>query len=195
MASQNIPEIQISKIKKNKDKLISLPGTHGKVKKFNKKLHDKYDITARQIVKNMLGAAIKDNDDVYGEDMIFTIEDFPFRYLEVQVCAKWKNDYPFDRPFVYSRKMKFSQETLFITFNSIMSKAILFSRRRLIEKPERLQKYARETVNFVEWRHAIKITTDQLTPRIIREYSGEFVDSDDDTDPKRELSEDSTEFQ
>jgi hypothetical protein len=45
----------------------------GKIKKFDENLYNKYDIPARELLKEKLGDKIKDNPDIYAEDML--IED------------------------------------------------------------------------------------------------------------------------
>lgn len=162
-------------IKKNKYKkatLTKIPGITGKVKRFDKKLHDNYDVTARQMIKNVLGDLVKDNDDIYGEDMIFTKKDFPYKYLEIQVLSSWEDIFPYLYPFVYARKMRFSKSTLFITFNKYYSDVIIFGRKSISETPSRLKKYDRECIHYIEWRRTMRTTTDLLNEELIKEYAG-----------------------
>lgn len=172
--------IEIKKNKYKKAKLTKIDGVVGSVKKFDEKLHTKYDIEARNILKNILGNEIKDNPDIYGEDMIFTREKFPFKYLEVQVLSKWDDKFfPYDYPFVYARKMRFSTETLFITFNKLLSEAIIFSRKNISNIPSKLKKYDREYVNYVPWNKALKLKSHELTIQLILSYCGiEIFDED-----------------
>src|SRR5947209_7602699 len=78
----------------------------GKIKKFDQKLFDKYDIPARTIVKEKLGALVYDNPDIYGQDLVLNDKECKYKYIELQVCASWitDDDYPFKKPFVYERK-------------------------------------------------------------------------------------------
>lgn len=171
----------IPKPKQKKEKMRIISGIPGKVAKFDQKKFDKYDVEGRIMIKNILKDNIKDNENIYGEDMIFTIEDFPYKFLEIQVMSYWDNDiFPYKYPFVYARKMRFSEETLFVTFNKHLSQIILFDRKSISEHPSRLKKYDREFVNYVHWRKTMRITTDKLTPKLIKMYSGEYIDSSDE---------------
>ena len=167
----------ITKPKHKKTGLIKINGISGNVKKFDKKLYDKYDIDARSVIKNMLGDAIKDNENQYAEDMVFTLKPFPYKYLEVQVLSKWEGEvFPYICPFVYARKMRFSEKTLFVTFNKFLSEMVIFSRERISDIPSRLKKYDREMVHYISWMKCIKIKTSEFNARLIREYSGELID-------------------
>jgi hypothetical protein len=168
----------IPKDKIKKREYRNIDGITGKVTKFDQKLFDKYDVRARVITKNVLKDAVKDNEDEYGEDMIFTIKKFPYKYLELQVCALWENDYPFEYPFIYARKMRFSKKTLFLTFNRYFTQVIIFGRDSVSETQSRLKKYDREHVHFVPWGKIMKMNTSCLTVNSIRRYSGEFIESD-----------------
>lgn len=166
--------IEKDKIKKRQYKKIN--GISGNVAVFDQKAHDKYDIKARQFIKDILGDAVIDNPNIYGEDMVFTLKKFPYKYLELQVCAMWEYEYPFKSPFVYARKMKFSKKTLFITFNKFYSQILIFERGGICETPGRLKKYDREHVNFVPWNKVVKMPTSSLSINEIRIYAGEIVD-------------------
>lgn len=162
-----------------KGKLKTMHGVSGKVAQFSKKLFDKYDIEARETLKNVLGDAIRDNEDKYGEDMIFNIKPFPYKYLEVQVYSKWDaSDFPYTFPFVYARKMRFSKKTLFVTFNKFFTEMVIFGREAISNTPSKLKKYDRENVHFVSWGKVMRFTTDKLTPKLIKTYAGEFSDTE-----------------
>ena len=170
---------QLKQTKYKKEKLMKRGGVAGKVKRFDKKLHSKYDIDARQMLKNVLGDAIIDNEDIYGEDMIFTANPFPYKYLEVQVLSTWStSQFPYSFPFVYARKMLFSKDTLFVTFNKFLTEAIVFGRTSLDEKPSRLKKYDRECVHYVSWHKALRVNTSDLTISNIKLYSGDFSEEE-----------------
>lgn len=173
--------LPILKPKQKKKELINLNNVVGKVKKFDENLHSKYDIEGREMIMRVLGNAVVENPDKYGEDMIFTLKPFPYKYLEIQVCSKWDSDvFPYTYPFVYARKMRFSDRTLFLTFNKYLSEVIIFAKKYVLEKPCRLKKYDREFVHYVTWGKSMRVMTYQLTTKLIREYSGEFVDSEED---------------
>jgi len=152
-------------------------GIAGNIKKFNKKLYDKYDLCARNIIKNRFPDNVKDNEDIYGEDLMFHSPPIPYKYIEVQVCAKWTSDkYPFLYPFVYARKMRFSQDTLFVTFNQNLTKVIIFGRKSIDNTPTRLKKYDREMVHYVSWMRAMMLDTENFTIDTIKSYVGLNID-------------------
>lgn len=188
--------ISIKKNKYKKAKLTKIDGIAGSVKKFDKKLHSKYDIEAREILKNILGVDIQDNEDIYGEDMIFTVQNnphptkkFPFKYLEVQVFSQWSEDkFPYLYPFVYARKMRFSCSTLFVTFNKFLSDLIIFSRNSIEEKPSKLKKYDRECVHYVRWNRAMRLKSNELTLSNIWLYSGEDLEDLEDMEDNKPIN-------
>lgn len=155
-----------------------IEGITGKVTQFDQKLFDKYDVGARNVIKHVFGDYVKDNEDQYGEDMIFTSKKFPYKYLELQVCAYWENEYPYEMPFIYARKMRFNKKTLFLTFNKYFTQCIIFGREYVSDKLSRLKKYDREHVHFVHWCKCMKLSTVDLTLNAIRRYSGEYIDSE-----------------
>ena len=171
--------IENKKHHKTKQEFKKISGITGKVKKFNQEKCDKYDVKARNIIKNIFGDLIKDNEDIYGEDMIFTQKNFPYKYLELQVCSYWEDTFPYEYPFVYARKMKFSKKTLFLTFNKYYTKCIIFGREHVSENSGRLKKYDRECVNFVQWGKTMEIITADLSLNSIRRYSGEYIESEE----------------
>jgi hypothetical protein len=164
------------KPKEKKQSYRTIKGVPGKVTTFDKKLHEKYDIPAREALINILGDLVKENEDIYGEDLIFTKENFPYKYLEVQVFSKWETEkFPYCYPFVYSRKMRFSDDTLFITFNKHYTEFIMFDKLSIDKKETRFKKYSREYINLVSWYRAFRSNTSDLTEDNIRLYSGEII--------------------
>ena len=156
-----------------KEKLINLPGVAGKVKKFDSKLHQKYDERAREIIKYRFPDHATDNPNIYGEDLIFNHDILPYKFIEVQVCSTWDDDrYPYPYPFVYARKMRFSNDTLFVTFDRTYTKVIIFSKKVIDEKPVRLKKYDREMVHMVSWGRALKMDTADFTLENLMGYAG-----------------------
>lgn len=154
----------MKKPKQEKSKFVKLSNTEGKVKKFSKKLCDKYDIEARELVKYILKDNIKDNPNIYGEDMIFTQDKFPFKYLELQVCSSWDGKiFPYLFPFIYSRKMKFSDNTLIIIFNRLLTEIIMFNKKDVQKVPSRLKKYDRELIHYVGWGCTVRMNTCDLS--------------------------------
>lgn len=144
----------------------------GKIKKFDKELHEKYDIPARDKVKELLGDYICDNPDTYGEDMILNIPESNYKYLELQVCASWtENRFPFPKPYIYERKMKFSNKCLFLLFNKNLTKGLLFSRDTIVGKPKRFKKYSREFIYDIQWSKVIQVSMDDFDKDTILLYN------------------------
>jgi hypothetical protein len=143
----------------------------GKNKKFDQRLYDKYDQPAREIVKRQLGDVIKDNQDIYGEDLVIDDTKCKYKYIELQVCTNWiGGDYPYELPFVYERKGHFSKNTLFIILNYNMAIGLLFDKGSLNSEPVRLKPYSRTYVYQVPWRKVIKFQMDHLNMDLINMY-------------------------
>ncbi len=137
---------------------------NGKIKKFDEKLYTKYDIPARELVKEKFGDLIEDNPDIYAEDMIFKDPKCKFKYLELQVCATWTQEkYPYELPFVYERKGHMDEDTLFMLFNQSLSRVMVFSIKGLKEKPKRLKKYSRYWIYEVPWSCVMQTYTHLLS--------------------------------
>jgi hypothetical protein len=151
----------INNIKKRKyTRDNTLVGAHSK---FNKKLHEKYDIPARNKLKRILGDFLIDNPDDYQQDMIIVSDICKYKFLEIQVCATWVNeDYPFDKLFVYERKGKYNNDTLFITMNKFLTRGIIFDRSSFIPTPRRLCRYSREFVYDIPWHLSMNVLIDHL---------------------------------
>lgn len=145
----------------------------GKIKKFDENLYNKYDIPARNIVKNILGENVDDNPDIYNEDMILKIDKCKYKYLELQVCCNWKenNKYPYTKPFVYARKSKFSDDTMFLILNKEMTSGLLFDRKSLLTKPRRLKKYSRYFVYETPWHRVMQVNLEDLSCETFNLYS------------------------
>jgi len=155
-----------NKSNKSKEKPV------GKIKKFDPILYEKYDIPARNIVKEKLGTHVQDNPDIYEQDMILDIPGCKYKYLELQVCTKWVGDkYPYDKPFVYARKKLFSEDTLFLIFDKHMTCGLLFDKKSLLPKPRRLKKYSRSFVFEVPWHRVLSIDLDEFDIEVIKVYN------------------------
>jgi hypothetical protein len=153
-------------ITKNNNKFI------GKIKKFNQKLYDKYDTPARAIVKEILGDNVEDNPDIYNEDMILKIDNCKYKYLELQVCVNWIDEkYPYSKPFVYARKSKFSEDTLFLILNKAMTHGLIFDRKSLLDIPRRLKLYSRYFVYEVPWYRVMRINLEVMSIETFQLYA------------------------
>jgi hypothetical protein len=161
---------KIKKFKK-KEKMRTIAGVPGKVAKFSQKMHDKYDIEGRNMVKKCLKDDVIDNPDIYGVDMILTKPDLPYKFIEVQVYANWQTDtFPYFKPYIYARKLKYGNDTLFVAYNRYFTKVLIFGRRKIIDKPERLKKYDREFVYYVNWNNVMELNADDLSIENIELY-------------------------
>ena len=153
-------------------KWTKIDNVKGFVKRYDENLKKKYDDPLREILKNRLGDFIEDNPDQYQQDFIITCDKCAFKYLEVQVCVNWINDYPYDKLFLYSRKLKYNDDTLFITFSRSLEEGYLFKMRDILKnKPRRLKKYSREFVYDVPWHKTIKIATKYLDKDLFLEIA------------------------
>jgi len=135
----------------------------GQIKKFDQKLYDRYDIPARDILKEKLGDKIIDNPDIYAEDMIINDPECKYKFLEIQVCAEWRDKYPHNEPFVYERKGHFNDLTLFILFNREMTEGYFFDKLSLNKEPIRRKKYSRYFIYTVPWTRVCRFITKDLT--------------------------------
>lgn len=143
----------------------------GKIKKFSSILYQKYDIPARNKVKEKLSDCVQDNPNIYEQDMILNIPEYKYKYLELQVCTKWINDkYPYDKPFVYARKKLFSEDTLFLIFDKHITMALLFDQKSLLPEPRRLKKYSRYFIYEVPWHRILTINLDDLNIETLKLY-------------------------
>lgn len=178
MSDKNIIDLfnktKISAKKYKSTGYIELEGINGKCRKFNKDLFEKYDVSARKIVFEKLGnIIIKDNPNKYGEDLCVITKDIPYKYIEIQVYASWKEEkFPHKKPYIHARKTRFSNKTLFICFSNDFTQVILFSKYYVHDTPSRLKKYDRELVHFIEWKNVYLIPTEKLSIKEIKKMSG-----------------------
>lgn len=142
----------------------------GKIKKFDQKLYDLYDVPSREILKEKLGSCVSDNPDIYAEDMILNLENCKYKFIELQVCATWLNLYPHQQLYVYERKAKFSENTLFILFDKHFKKGYLFDRSSLIDKPERIKKYSKTFIYYIKWYKTLFFKIEDLNCDLIKKY-------------------------
>ena len=116
----------------------------GKYKKFDQQLHDKYDIPARNKLKDVLGDIVLDNENIYEQDLKIDLDLCKYKYLEVQVCAEWIEEFPRKKPYVFVRKARYGLDTIFITMSRDLERCILFTRNSFKnEKPVRYKKYSK----------------------------------------------------
>lgn len=143
----------------------------GHIKKFDQKLCDKYDIPARNKIKEILGEYIIDNPDLYGADMILNIPECRYKYIELQVCTTWIGEkFPHQLPFIYERKIKYENDTLFLVFDKNLKKGLLFSRKYVTDKKKRLKKYSREFIYEVRWNYVMPIYMETFDKNELLKY-------------------------
>jgi hypothetical protein len=145
----------------------------GKRRIFDEKLHEKYDVPAREKVKAVLCDFVIDNPDIYQQDLVIIDPEYTkYKYIELQVFTYWNSDeVPNDGVFVYERKAKYDVDTLFITLNKKMTKCLIFDAKSFkFSQPRRLKKYSREFVYDVPGYRIVPIALDKLSPKFIKTF-------------------------
>lgn len=149
-------------------------GMKGEIKIFDQELSDRFDKRSRMLIKSKLGPTVKDNPNKYAEDMLVMTDMIPYKYIELQVYGKWIDEqFPYESPFIYERKMKFDQSTLFICFNASFDRIIIFERKAVNPKLHcLLSKFTKikEYINYVPWSKTITLDTNKLSTTIIKNY-------------------------
>ena len=166
--------IDIIPIKKSNKKYKNDKNLVGKRRIFDEKLHEKYDVPAREKIKCALCDFVIDNPDIYQQDLIIVDPEYTkYKYIELQVFTYWNtnNNMPKDGVFVYERKAKYDTDTLFITLNKDMTKCLIFDAQSFkFTKPRRLKKYSREFVYDVPGYRIVPISLDKLCPKFIKMF-------------------------
>lgn len=144
----------------------------GKHKAFSNKLCDKYDIPARDKIKEVLGDFVKDNPDTYKQDLVITDKNFKYKYIELQVCTNWINDkFPYDNVYIYERKNVYGKDTLFMTLDKHMTEGYIFDAESYDHtKPRRFKKWSREFVYDIPWHRVMHFMVDKITPEDLALY-------------------------
>jgi hypothetical protein len=158
--------------KKTTKQYINDPKLVGKRRVFNKKLLEIFDIPARNIIKAKLENFVDDNPNELEQDLIITEKTFKYKFIEIQVVSQWiEKKYPYENLYLYERKAKYGNDTLFITLNRQMTIACIFDRQSINnKKPRRLCKYSKEFVYDVPWHRVITIDIDALNIDLIKCY-------------------------
>ena len=137
----------------------------GRRKKFSKKLCRFYDLPAREKLKYILGPLIQDHPDTCKQDFKLKIPGCKYKFLEVQVCAAWKDlKYPHPSLFLYERKGRYGPNTLFLTLSSNLLHGYLFSLpedKKTLELVRRAKR-SREFVYLIPWQRALEVHTNYL---------------------------------
>jgi hypothetical protein len=141
----------------------------GKHKAFNIEQFEKYDPPAREKIKQALGDFIEDNPDIYKQDFVVKDPEFKYKYIEIQVCAGWIDEYPHDKVYIYERKYQYEDDTLFITLNKTLTKGFIFDKSGFKNtKPRRIKKYSREFVYDIPWNKIMPINLAEFDVDIIK---------------------------
>lgn len=150
------------------------PNLVGKRRRFDENMFLKYDIPAREKIKEKLNDFVVDNPDIYQQDLIIKDDSnqCKYKYIEIQVCANWFYEkYPFPKVFVYERKGKYDLDTLFITLNKSLTRGYIFDAKSFKDsKPRRLKKYCREFVYDIPWNRIMPFHIDCLDKETILNY-------------------------
>lgn len=135
---------------------------YGVHKYFDQNLFDKYDIPARKKVMELLGDLLTENPQVYEQDFIIN-NGTKYKYLELQVCSTWeKEEYPHKNIFIYERKAKYNEDTLFLVLNYNYTVGYFFNIKDIKKtKPKRLRKYSREFVYNISWNNAVRVNMNE----------------------------------
>lgn len=144
----------------------------GKHKKFDKILYEKYDLPAREKIKQILGPFIHDNPNLYEQDFIINSEKCKYKYLEIQVCTNWVNEkYPYKNLYIYETKARFDDNTLFLTFNKFLTRGYIFDAISFKDsKPHRIKKYSRYFVYYIPWNKVLQVYIDNLDKETFEMY-------------------------
>jgi hypothetical protein len=145
----------------------------GKRSVFCQQQFDKYDIPAREKIKNALCDFVLDNPDIYQQDLLITDTEYTkYKFIEIQVFTYWNdNTIPSCGVFVYERKAKYDEDTLFITLNKNMNTCLIFDAQSFkFSKPRRLKKYSREYVYDIPMNRILTVSLDKLTPKFIKTF-------------------------
>ena len=131
-----------------------------KHKSFSQELLDKYDLPAREKIKEKLGEFVIDNPNPYKQDLIITKEDYKYKYIELQVCTAWVGEkIPYKNVYVFERKGCYGEDTLFITLNKFLTKIYIFDATSFKNsKPRRIKKYSREYIYDIPWNRIMPST-------------------------------------
>jgi hypothetical protein len=140
------------------------------IKIFDERLKKYYDIMPRKIVKKYLGDIVMDNPNIYNEDMIINDKYIKFKFIELQVFGKWKNIFPYEKPFIFERKMRFHNDTLFICFNQDYTKIIMFGKDKLNKEKVKHREYGEEYIYTIDWINTLSIDVDELSLFVIDNY-------------------------
>jgi len=154
----------------NRNKYKKIDGMIGNIKIFDKTLYEKYDKKSREHIKSIFKEDITDNTDIYKEDMIVITDKIPFKYIELQVYSEWRTEFPYKLPFIYERKMKYSEDTLFICFNSIYDQVIIFSKKMVSPNSQKIKINSNEYIHCVPWSNVVKTSITNLSYELINKY-------------------------
>jgi hypothetical protein len=147
--------------------------------KFSQLRFEKYDIPAREMIKKRLGDFVIDNPETTMQDFIINDSIFSqyFKYLEVQIKSNWNIDdpYPDSAITLYPRKLKYDDNTLFITFDKYCTRGYIFHLKNLDVKLHRKKKYSRQFVYTLPWNRAILFNSCDLSPFLLKKHYPSYL--------------------
>ena len=74
-----------------------------------------------------------DNTNPFEQDFVINTSS-KYKYLEIQVCTKWGNNkFPYEYIYIFERKLKYRQNTLFLTLNKTLTMGYIFDIKHLCE--------------------------------------------------------------
>jgi hypothetical protein len=152
-------------------KYIYDPTIKGKHRAFSQEMFDRYDVPAREVIKKALNDFVIDNPDIYKQDFVINDIDCKYKFMEIQVCKCWNDQYPYDKVTIYERKSHYGPDTLFLTLNNTLTKCLIFNVLNFKDmKPRRLKKYSREYVYDIPWCRILPVNICELEPDVVKLY-------------------------
>lgn len=139
-----------------------------KIKIFDQNMKDFYEKIPRKIIKECLGNNVIDNRNIYGEDMIILNDNLRIDFIEIQVYGKWRESFPYDKPFIFERKEKLDDNTLFVCFNYDYTKIIMFEKKDLSSKSK--HNIYNENIINVEWSDVYELSRDELSMQFLERF-------------------------
>jgi len=137
-------------------------------KLFDEQLFNQYDKPPRRKLKEILGNFVSDNPNIYKQDLIINSKTCKYKFIEFQVCTQWTDKYPYKFLYIYERKKKYGEDTLFITFNKKFTKVYLFDVNG-IENFRNLDKYPSVWVYTIPLYKAKYVKLLDLNKQIIKQ--------------------------
>lgn len=99
-------------------------------KSFDRALFEANDARARKAIKDYLGPECVDNEDIYGPDLIYK-----GKFIEVEVCKRWTDKFPYQTASVPGRKGKWKHLDIeYWMLSNDLSKVMITPGKQLLDK-------------------------------------------------------------